>query len=79
MEYLAFCDKIAVEKLQPVSRARRWTAVLNDRQVQRASRLLLAGQTTPGHFLHQASFAVLAAVNHGLHMPTPVDNESDSE
>ena len=77
LEYLAFCDKIAVENMQPVTRVRRWTAILNDERVRRASQLLVAGQITPARFLHQSSFAVLGAVNYGLRIHP--DDESDSE
>ncbi|KAK3916556.1 N-methyltransferase gliN, partial [Frankliniella fusca] len=77
LEFLAWADKIAVDNLRPVTHVRRWSAVLNDQRVSRASNLLRAGQSTPAWFLHQASFAILAAVDYGLHIH--VDEDSDSE
>lgn len=79
MEYLAWADKIAVDNLRPVTHMRRWSAILNDDRVEKASRLLLAGEITPADFLHRASFAVLGAVNHGLRIRPDDESDSDSD
>lgn len=75
LEYLAYCTKLAVEQPRQVTNAPRWKTVLNNERVRRSSQLLVTNQITPGQFLHQASFSIHAAVNHGLRLR----NESDSE
>lgn len=78
LEYLAHCDKIAVQNMRPVTNGRRVHTICNDERVRRASQLLLARHITPGHFLHQVSYSIIGAVNHGLHN-VPNDDYSDSD
>ena len=79
LEFLAFCDKLAVDSMRPVTHTGRWSAVVNDERVRRASALLVNRQTSRAQFLHQASFAVNAAVNHGLRIHPDESDESDSD
>ncbi|KAK3924154.1 Phosphate acyltransferase [Frankliniella fusca] len=78
LEYVAWCDKVAIDHMRPVAPGRRYSAILNDRRVRMASQLLIGNQITPAHFLHQASSAIHAAVLHGLRIGD-VDSDSGSE
>lgn len=75
MEFLAYCDKLAVESGRQVNDARRWKTVWNDSVVRRMSQLLMAQQITPADFLRRVSYVVQAGVNYGLH----IQEDSDSE
>lgn len=75
LEHLSWCDKLAIDRLQPVAPGRRYSAIVNDRRVRMGSQMLVNGDIEPGHFLKQTSAAIHAATMHGLHM----HHESDSE
>lgn len=75
-EHLSWCDKLAIDIGETVNGTRRWQAVANDDCILRESSRLVRNIITPGQFLHAASYAILAAVHHGLR----INNEdSDSE
>lgn len=79
LEYISWCDKVAIDHMRPVAPGRRYSAKLNDRRVHMASRLLLANQITPCHFLHEASSAIHAAALHGLRIGDDSDSEEESD
>lgn len=68
LEYLAWCDKLAVDDLRKVNRGRRWATIMNNIRIERLSERLEAVDVTPGEFLHQASWSIGAAVFHGLRL-----------
>ncbi|XP_034231381.1 uncharacterized protein LOC117639635 [Thrips palmi] len=78
LEHLAWSDKVAIDSCRQVTGSRKWKTIHNDRVVMRASELLENREITPGHFLHVASYAIHAAVLHGLKMKRRND-ESDSD
>lgn len=79
LEFIAWSDKVAIDSLRPVAPARRYSAILNDRRVRMASQLLIGNQITPGHFLHEASFAIHAAALHGLRIGADSESEEESD
>lgn len=80
LEYLAWCDIIAINSLQQVGPSRKASAVANDEKVRKAWQLLRNGDCTPGQFLHHVSYSNNAAVRHGLNMADSSDSEdSDSD
>lgn len=79
LEYLAWNDKLAGDRGDPVNdSSRKWTVILNDRRVSNLSTMLERREVTPGHFLHRASWSILAAVRHGLRL-RELEDETDSE
>jgi len=66
LEHIAFCDKVAIDRNQLVTGARKWKSVLNDRTVQRSVNMLRARNITLSQFLHRTSYAVMAGVKQGL-------------
>lgn len=79
LEYISWCDKVAIDNMRPVAPGRRYSAVLNDRRVRMASQLLINNEITPVHFLHQASPAIHAAALHGLRIGDDEDSDEDSD
>lgn len=77
LEHLAYCDKVAIDKIQPVSGARKWKSVWNDRTVSKAVSLLENGEITLAHFLHRTSYAVMAGIKQGLRLRRQDDAESE--
>lgn len=77
LEHLAYCDKVAIDHGRKVTDKRKWKTVWNDSTVQAATRLLHSGVLTPGEFLHRTSYAILAAVKHGLRIRNEHQNEEN--
>lgn len=80
LEYLAWCDKLAVDAARPVNSAKRWRTIRNDSRVEKFTDLLMFGRISPGLFLHRVSYVVLGGVNHGLrHRRNQQDEDSSEE
>jgi len=80
LEHLAWCDKVAIDSCRQVTGMRKWKTIHNDNVVIRASNLLRHNEITPGHFLRVASYAIHAAVMHGLRLRRrDDDDDSDSD
>lgn len=79
MEYVAYCDVIAIRRGNAVSASRRYHTCRNDANVRRLSTLLVAKQISPAQFLHSVSFVNSAAVNHGLHLTRNEESSSEED
>lgn len=79
LEYLAWCDKLAVEELRAVNNPRRWKTIWNDARIDRLATQLHNGEISPGRYLHKASWCILAAVHNGLRMNRNETNSSDDD
>ncbi|KAK3911587.1 Pentatricopeptide repeat-containing protein [Frankliniella fusca] len=80
LDQLAFSDKLAIEKGNAPTSGKRWKAKLNDKRVKRLSDLISNEQISCARFPHEAAFAILAAVNHGLKLNNhDEEDSSDSD
>lgn len=79
LEFIAWCDKLAIDSLRQVAPARRSSSLANDRRVRLASQLLINRHITPGQFLQRTAEVMHAATHYGLRMTAEDDDDSDDD
>lgn len=75
LEFVSWCDKVAIDNLRACAPSRKVSAITNDRKVMMASRLLVGRQITPGHFLNVVSYVTHSSTRYGLQL----EDEDDSD